>query len=157
TQTLFSASMISESLLLFGKDKPEEFWKRLRTLHDLNRAAIAEMRTLLVELRPDYLPKLDLPSQLEELARAIKGRKQIAVEVTIREGDPMPPEVHIAMYRIAQEALNNIVKHSQASEATILLDIQTDRVVLTITDNGVGFNPHQNLPKGMGMNNMRER
>jgi two-component system nitrate/nitrite sensor histidine kinase NarX len=156
TQTLFTASVISESLLRLGKDDPDVLMPHLEKLYMLNRGALAEMRNLLVELRPEYLLRLHLSTQLRQLADAVKGRKQIDVQVTIHEGKPIPSEAQVAMYRIAQEALNNVVKHSRASRVEVLLDNRADAVKLVIRDNGRGIKLKK-ADSGLGMETMRER
>src|SRR5205085_946636 len=140
TQTLFTSSVISEALLRVDKDKPEKIWSHLNTLHTLNRGAMAEMRTLLIELRPEYMLKLPLTTQLQQLIDAVKSRKQIDIQLTINEdkGKSIPTEVQIVFYRIMQEALNNIVKHSGASEVEVVFNNLPMQIVLSISDNGVG-------------------
>jgi PAS domain S-box-containing protein len=156
TQTLFTASLISESLLRMGKKKPERILPLLERLHMLNRGAIAEMRNLLTELRPDYLLKVPLSTQLYQLADAVKSRKKMDIQVIIRDDNPLPPEVQTAFYRIAQEALNNVVKHSHANKVEIGLHNQPYNVRLYLRDDGCGFDPTQNS-SGIGMGTMRER
>ncbi len=156
TQTLFTASLISESLLRLGKKKPEQIWQHLEKLHQLNRGALAEMRTLLVELRPDYLLKMHLSTQLHQLADAVKSRKDIDIVVTAKDDIAIPPETQIVLYRIAQEALNNVVKHSHASSIEIGLHNHNGKVILFIRDNGNGFDPQKDS-SGMGMDTMQER
>jgi PAS domain S-box-containing protein len=160
TQTLFTSSVISEALLRVDKDKPEKIWSHLNTLHTLNRGAMAEMRTLLIELRPEYMLKLPLTTQLQQLIDAVKSRKQIDIQLTINEdkGKSIPTDVQVVFYRIMQEALNNIVKHSGASEVEVVFNNLPMQIVLSISDNGVGFNVEASIDSlGMGMTNMRER
>jgi signal transduction histidine kinase len=68
----------------------------------------------------------------------------------------LPVDVHIAIYRVAQETLNNIIKHSQATQATISLRSHADQVELRISDNGRGFDPDQ-VSSGLGLSSMHER
>ena len=68
----------------------------------------------------------------------------------------MPPDVHVALYRLAQESVNNILKHSHAQEFAIALQYETDQVTLHIQDNGIGFDITQST-SGMGLSNLRER
>jgi two-component system nitrate/nitrite sensor histidine kinase NarX len=160
TQTLFTSSIISEALLRTDRSKLDLVWQHLDTLHMLNRSALAEMRTLLIELRPEYLLKLPLHAQLKQLIDAMKSRKQIDIHLTVNENtkEVIPTEVQIVLYRITQEALNNIVKHSNASMVEVVFNNEPDQVMLSITDNGVGFNMlGKNGTVSMGIANMQER
>ncbi len=74
------------------------------------------------------------------------------------EGDSsLDPNLQVALYRIAQEALNNIAKHARASQASVNLHCQPGRVALRISDDGCGFDPDDVLPDRLGMGTMRER
>ncbi len=160
TQTLFTSSVISEALLRADKSNPDKIWSHLNTLHVLNRGAMAEMRTLLIELRPEYLLKLPLTTQLQQLIDAVKSRKQIDIQFKVDEdnGTSIPTEAQIVFYRITQESLNNIVKHSSATKVDVLLNNLHDRVELIISDNGVGFDMEESSDSlGMGMANMQDR
>ena len=123
TQTLFSASLIAEVLPALWENDPAEGRELLGELRQLTRGALAEMRTLLLELRPSALIEADLSDLLRQLAESVSGRTGIPIAVSI-SGCPvpdLPDEVHVAFYRIAQETLNNIVKHAQAKQAEVHL------------------------------------
>jgi len=121
TQTLFSASLIAEILPALWESNPQEGRQFLQELRQLSRGALAEMRTLLLELRPAALVEADLDGLLRQLAEALTGREGIPVAVTMEGQVDLPAEVHVALYRIAQEALNNVVKHAQASQVEVSL------------------------------------
>jgi PAS domain S-box-containing protein len=159
TQTLFSTALIAEVLPEVWEVDPEEGRQRLAELRRLTRGALAEMRTLLVELRPGGLAELPLGDLLRQLGEATAGRSRLDVATHV-EGTPrsLPPDVHVALYRIAQEALNNVVKHARASEAWLSLAYLPDAVLLRISDNGCGFSAHLDaLPGHFGLGIMRER
>ena len=125
TQTLFSASLIAEVLPGLWENDPAEGRQLLGELRQLTRGALAEMRTLLLELRPAALVEANLGDLLRQLAESVSGRSGIPVAVSL-EGCPvpdLPAEVHVALYRIAQEALNNVVKHAQAHRVEIRLGL----------------------------------
>jgi PAS domain S-box-containing protein len=157
SQTLFSSTTIAEALPPLWERKPESAFKQLHQMVTLNRAAMAEMRSLLLELRPDSIIKTSMRQLLTQLIEAAKGRKRIDAQLDIQghEGE-LPPDVHIAFYRIAQESINNILKHSQATEFRVELRCLPEAWTLRITDNGRGFNPGQNAG-GIGLHSMRER
>jgi signal transduction histidine kinase len=113
SQTLFATTLIADSVPQLWQRNPPKAMDRLKELTVLNRAAMGEMRALLLELRPDTILKTDLPRLMIQLLEAARGRRQIEVEQIIR-GEPMiyPPDVHLTFYRIAQESISNIIKHS---------------------------------------------
>jgi signal transduction histidine kinase len=168
TQTLFSASLIAEALPTAFKSNPEEGLDLLSELRQLNRGALAEMRALLMELRPSALEEANLEDLLRQLGEAAAGREGIPVKVQTNGHCDLPPDVHIALYRITQEALNNALKHARAKQISIKLattfpvtnNFKTEirhGVQLTICDDGRGFDP-SNIPSDhLGLNIMRER
>ena len=169
TQTLFSASLAAEVLPRLWERDREAGLDCLSEVHQLTRGALAEMRTLLLELRPAALVETELKALLSQLAEAATSRARIPVTVQGVPHCSLPPEVQVALYRIAQEALNNVVKHAEAKHAEVNLQSaacsseegpsQTTMVELSVTDDGHGFDP-QNLPggsRGLGLSIMRER
>jgi PAS domain S-box-containing protein len=157
TQTLFSASVIADVLPRLWERRPEEGTRRLEELRQLTRGALAEMRTLLLELRPAALLEARLADVLRQLAEAFTGRARLPIDVQAEGDTTLPPDVQVGFYRIAQEALNNIVKHAAASQVVIELQTTPQRVRLCVYDNGRGFDPTQ-IPAGhLGLGIMRER
>lgn len=162
TQTLFSASVIADVLPRIWERNPVEGKKRLEELRQLSRGALAEMRTLLLELRPSALLEANLADLLRQLAASIASRARVDVGVHVEGQAELAPEVKVSLYRIAQEALNNVAKHSGASEAHVNLVVHPDagaapRVRLSVTDNGSGFDPSISRPTHIGLDIMRER
>ena len=157
TQTLFSASLIAEVLPRLWKHNPDEGGRRLEELRQLTRGALAEMRTLLLELRPTALVEAQLGDLLHQLAEAITGRARVPVAVKVEGECSLPPEAKVALYRIAQEALNNVAKHAGASQATVSLRCHPEGVKLLIEDDGRGFDPSRISPEHLGLGIMRER
>jgi len=157
SQTLFSASLIAEVLPRVWERNKEEGLKKLQEVRQLTRGALAEMRTLLFELRPAALVDADLNDLLRQLAESVTGRARVPVAVEIDGTADLPTDVKIALYRIAQEALNNIAKHSGASQARVALHRQPGQVTLLIADNGHGFDVSQIGSGSFGLGNMKER
>jgi len=157
TQTLFSASLIAEVLPRLWEHKPDEGMRRLEELRQLTRGALAEMRTLLLELRPAALIEAELGELFRHLTDAFTSRARVQVEYAIEGDMELPPDVKIALYRIAQEALNNIAKHAEATQAELKIHCQPDGLSMTIRDNGRGFNPAKVSPEHLGMGIMKER
>jgi signal transduction histidine kinase len=132
--------------------------ERLDELRRLTRGALAEMRALLVELRPHALietPFAQLLSQLA-LSMSVRGTVQIDVQAETDEG-PLPPEVQIGLYRITQEALNNVVKHAAATRAQVRFRRHAAGADLRIRDDGRGFDTRRATPGHLGLSIMRER
>jgi signal transduction histidine kinase len=160
TQTLFSASLVADVVPELWDVDPDEARRRLEQLRRLTRGALAEMRLLLVELRPHVLADLSLTDLLRQLADAAAGSTGADVDVRFEGPSPMrlPPDVHVALYRIAQEALNNISKHASASNVSLTLRHQPDcDIILEISDDGRGFDPAVVAPGHLGLGIMRER
>ena len=157
SQTLFSASMIAEALPRQWKRNPDKALEQLAELHHLTRGAMAEMRVLLLELRPTSLLEVDLPSLLRQLVEAIRSRKRMSLQLEIEGEFDLDPEIKLALYRITQEALNNIAKHAQATQASIQLSHNGQGIALVIRDNGIGFNLDDVQATSLGLDIMRER
>jgi two-component system nitrate/nitrite sensor histidine kinase NarX len=157
TQTLFSSSIIAEVLPRIWQRDPEEGHRRLQELRELTRGALAEMRTLLLELRPSALVEASLSDLLRQLAESITGRARVPVDLEVEGKCTLDADTKVALYRIAQEALNNIAKHASASAATIWLSCQPGRVELRVRDDGLGFHPAALPPNSLGLGIMRER
>jgi len=168
TQTLFSASLLAEALPMSWENDRKEGEKLLAELKQLNRGALAEMRTLLIELRPSALIEANFGDLLNQLAEAASGRDGLPVNVAVECDCNLPPDVHIALYRIAQEALNNVVKHARADRVEVhfscsqcdsgdLVASKPKEISLVVSDNGRGFDPQQIEHDHLGLKIMRER
>ena len=156
TQTLFSASLIAEVLPDLWEINPAEGEKRLEELRQLTRGALAEMRTLLVELRPNSLVQIPLPDLLHQLCEALIGRARLPIQFIADGQTKIPPDVQIAFYRITQEALNNIVKHAKATKVVVTMQMGAT-IRLLIVDDGSGFDPAAVSPDNLGLKIMCER
>jgi len=123
---------------------------------------LAEMRTLLIELRPSAVIETKLPELIRQLSEAVSGKTGVKVDITSHFSNILPEDVHISFYRIAQEALNNIVKHAHAKHVEIILESHTINedfisIGMEIRDDGLGFNPDEIEINHFGLNIMRER
>jgi PAS domain S-box-containing protein len=157
SQTLYSARMIADATpSIFDKDQALGK-QNLVMLSRMIRGALAEMRSLLLELRPEALQNLTLGKLLDSLAVAARARTRADIKLEVDEDCQLPEEKKIAFYRITREALNNVAKHAEASEVHIQLVCHQDEVVLKVADNGRGFNPANAQPEHMGVTIMRER
>jgi signal transduction histidine kinase/ligand-binding sensor domain-containing protein len=157
TQTLFSASLIADVLPRIWERSPEEGKRRLEELRQFNRGALAEMRSLLLELRPTALVEADIRELFRHLTDAFGGRSRIPIEYKIEGDCHLPPDVKVAFYRIAQESLNNVVKHARASRVSIDIHCLDDQIAMCVCDDGRGFDPDSVTAEHLGLKIMRER
>lgn len=175
TQTIFSASLIADVLPTIWKHNPNEAEVALDDLRKLTHGALAEMRTLLLELRPIGLGRVGLVDLLKQLSYGVSGRTRAQIKVQV-DGEPvLPTEVKLSFYRIAQEALNNVAKHSRADKVEIEIKSVpasisrkpkrtashqrtfSESVSLLIRDNGCGFDPKSVMGEHLGLGIMQER
>ncbi|MEW6504156.1 MAG: GAF domain-containing protein [Chloroflexota bacterium] len=157
TQTLFSTTLTAEVLPRIWEKNPQEGQKKLEELRELTRGALAEMRTLLVELRPAAMQEAELNDLIRHLGNAFIARARIPLSLSIEGNQPLPLDVKIAFYRVAQEALHNIAKHADAAQAWLNLTYTLDGLHLTIRDDGIGFDLNKLKPDHFGLGIMRER
>jgi len=160
SQTLFSVSLIAEVLPRIYARDPEQGAARLEELRQLTRGALAEMRTLLLELRPAALAEANLSDLLKQLGEAVTGRARIPVTLNIGAAPELPTDVRLAFYRITQEALSNVAKHSGATKATLRLEPLENRpggARLTVEDDGAGFDLAGAGGGRLGLGIMKER
>ena len=139
TQTLFSASIIADALPILVSTNSLKLLPYLDDLRNLTRGALAEMRSLLIELRPEALERTQLGVLLAQLCEVFTGQTQIEVQQTIARDIILRPAMKIIFYRIAQEGLHNIAKHAHAQHVSLILHDVDDIVEMRIKDDGKGF------------------
>lgn len=158
SQILFSSSLIAEGVLRIWEKDPEKALKNLKTIIDLNSSAFLEMRILLYELMPKKISQESLKDLIKRLVDASKGQSNIKIDITIEGDYDFNFKIKHQVYRIAQEAINNVLKHSKASKAKVDLKLYPGDLELTITDNGIGFDTKSRYnKKRFGLNLMRDR
>lgn len=157
TQTLFSASLIAEALPDIWQRSPAMAAQGVTDLRRLTAGALAEMRTLLLELRPTALTEKPLGQLLQLLCTAMSNRTAIAMKLEVDRDCILAGPVQVAFYRIAQEALNNVSKHAAAQQVVIRFDCAPDEATLRVTDDGQGFAVDDVRPDSLGFGIMRER
>ena len=157
TQTLFSASLIAEVLPDLWDMDVEEAKSSTEELRQLTRGALAEMRTLLLELRPATLTQSRLSDLIKQLCEAFIGRSRLPIILNMEGERNLPPEVQVAYYRIAQESLNNVFKYARATQVNVNLCLSPSGARFEVRDNGIGFDTSTTKPTSLGMRIMRER
>ncbi|MCX6023051.1 MAG: GAF domain-containing sensor histidine kinase, partial [Chloroflexi bacterium] len=123
----------------------------------LAEAGLAEMRALIFQLRPESLQSEGLAAGLAKAAASLRARHGIEVETDFGEEPDLPPAVKEALYRIAQEAMHNTVKHARAKKVAVTLRSDGTLATLEVRDDGVGFDPSGSFPGHLGLKSMRER
>jgi signal transduction histidine kinase len=157
TQTLFSANLIAEVVPKLWKKDPEAVMERLEDIRQLNSSALMEMRSLLYELKTTAFMDESIGELIQDLVKSVGVRTTIPIKLDINGEYKFPAKVELSFYRIAQEALNNIIKHSCADHARIVLKAVPGEIYMEITDNGKGFKSKKVTSTNLGLAIMKER
>jgi signal transduction histidine kinase len=165
SQALFSMTLETRAAQLAlqreGTDPSGDMSGRLARLQQLTENALAEMRALIFELRPEALREEGLAAAIRQHAQAVAARADLIIEVeTVDGGFALPPDIEEEIYRTAQEALTNVVKHADASHGRITLLAAPGAprcLLLEISDDGIGFDPARSRPGHLGLTTMRQR
>jgi signal transduction histidine kinase len=137
---------------------PEEAHEAGATLRELIVQTLQSVRRLAVELRPKALDDFGLVPALERLGEAFSEQTGIAVDVQPNLGSArLPPEIETALYRIVQEALTNVAKHSGASRVSVVVTRRDGLVTAVVEDDGKGFGAGGGEGEGLGLVGMKER
>jgi signal transduction histidine kinase len=157
TQTMYSVSIVAEALPRLLDRDLDEAKRRAIHLRQMTLGALAELRNLLFEFHPKALRDTRLSVLVRQLGDVLTGRTHIPVEITIAGDAQSPEDVKIAFYRIAQETFNNIAKHARANQVTVVLESVPNKFMLSIHDNGIGFDLETVNAEKFGLKIMRER
>ena len=157
TQTVFSMTLTTQSALLLLERDPSRVGAQLDQLTHLAQGALSEMQVLISELRPEKVTQGGLAPALRRHLAERNLRDSLSVSLEVEGNQPLQPAEEQGLFRIAQEALNNIVKHAQVSQARIRLHLE-EPLWIEIEDHGQGFD----LPKArdssrVGLVSMHER
>ena len=159
TQTLYSVTLYADAArMAFSAQKWEALERNLQEVRKMAREAMYDMRLLVFELHPFMLEEEGLASALRARLAAVEGRAGLKTEVLVTGERRLPIEIEEEIYHIAQENLNNVIKHARASEARIHITYSDDRVNLEMIDDGIGFDTQlANANGGMGLPGIHER
>jgi PAS domain S-box-containing protein len=157
TQALFSMSLVSRSVEMLLDRDPDAARTQLAQLRDLQREALAEMRALIFELRPGNLEEDGLTRALKTHTAALQGRIGLPVVVESELDERLPLQVEETLYRIAQEALHNVVKHAAAQQVRVEVGRVPGGVRLRVIDDGTGFDPGAVAAGHLGIAGMQAR
>ena len=159
TQSLYCLVLLTESWrrMLNGNGK-EKFEEYLGKIGEISQQALKEMRLLIIELRPPILEQEGLVGAIQKRLDSVEKRFGIEARVVMEDFIELPLPITEELYWIAQEALNNSLKHAEASRVIVRLYIERDTIVLEVVDNGKGFDPATIKHSGrFGLINMDER
>jgi PAS domain S-box-containing protein len=157
TQALFSMTLVTRAVEVLLDRDPAAARAQLDQLRELQREALAEMRALIFELRPGNLQQDGLTRALRTHTAAIQGRIGLPVVLESTLEERLPLAIEEVLYRIAQEALHNVIKHAAARQVRLHVGREPHGVRLRIEDDGKGFDPAR-VPDGhLGLAGMRAR
>jgi len=168
TQTLFAANMTARTIPSLMEKNLDEARAAIEDVIDLNQTALGELRMLMFELRPASIEKVTLVQLLQQLTQTIGSRLSAPVKLVFEPDEntltsktaKIPPDTKLALYRVAQEAMSNVTRHSNATAVTISLNRKegaNPMLLLAVEDDGAGFDVSQEHPGHFGLSNMRER
>jgi two-component system sensor histidine kinase UhpB len=152
-QTLTGVMLLVEGL---AAKIPEELREELDELRETARHGTEEVRRIARRLRPEALEDLGLQSALAALASSLAEQARLRVERRLESGLPLSQEQELVVYRIAQEALTNVIRHADATKVQLHLERVDERVILVVRDDGRGL-PPEALRSSQGIRGMRER
>jgi signal transduction histidine kinase/ligand-binding sensor domain-containing protein len=158
-QSMYGVTLLAEvASQLLSSGQADQVAGYLGELKDTARESLAEMRLLIYELRPPVLEEEGLASALQARLEAVESRAGLETEFNVAGQIRLRSEVEEALFRIAQEALNNMLKHAQAHHVAVSLGQDEHSVTLEIADDGTGFDPTRALRSGgLGLRGMEER
>ncbi len=157
SQALYGIALGTKAARAALKHAPKRAGDSLDYVLSSAEAGLAEMRALIFELRPESLQQEGLCAALEKQVAAVRARHRVRVKATLCEEPETGLETKEAIYRIAQEALHNTVKHAHATNVELSMQCSAEGIVLEVSDDGVGFDADGDFPGHLGLRSMRER
>ena len=159
TQALFSITLLAEAgQRLAGGGDLERVATYLGRLGEMSQQSLKEMRLLVYELRPLALQSERLVGALQQRLDAVEARAGVDARLLVEGSIEVPPAVEEDLYRIAEQALNNALKHAEATKTTVCIQASESRLSIEVRDNGRGFDPAAVKDQGgQGLTSMRER
>jgi signal transduction histidine kinase len=159
TQTIFSMTLTAEAARILLERDPSQAASHLALLQELAQSALSEMRALIQQLRPSPVAEGGLTGAVHKHLAALERREGLKVAFQIEGEAQLPRDQEEGLFRIVQEALNNVVKHAHTDQATVRLRLKEEQVSLLIEDKGSGFDASGSAPArgSFGLTSMRER
>jgi signal transduction histidine kinase len=157
SQALYAIGLDIATAQRIGGADPTRLDAILRDAQALAEAGLAEMRALLFELRPEFLSQEGLVAALQRQVAAVRARHQLSITVEATDEPEAVPAIKEVLYRVGQQALNNVAKHAGARAVVITLEASAGELVLRVRDDGRGFDAGKSFPGHLGLRSMRER
>lgn len=157
SQTLYGINLGARTALEALESDPQEAIAPMQYVVALTEESLAEMRMLIFELRPESLATDGIVAALNRQITVLRTRNKLLVEAELGEEPTLPLEHKYALYRIAQEALHNVVKHAAASMVTLRLLRRDSELILEVYDDGKGFDTAAPFPGHLGLQSIQER
>jgi signal transduction histidine kinase len=157
SQALYGIALGARTARTLLDRDPEKAAEPVDYVLSLAEAGLTEMRALIFELRPESLETEGLVAALEKQVAAARARYGLSVDADLCPEPEAPLDVKEAVYRVAQEALHNVVKHARARHVRLRLALERGSLRLEVQDDGAGFDPSGEFPGHMGLTSMRER
>lgn len=164
SQALFSMTLQTRAAeLSLRQDPPDQqlVARSLAEVHELTRGALAEMRALIFQLRPDALHEEGLVSAVRKHAAAVEAKTALRIVVDGTDEElALPEDVEAHLFRVVQEALHNVVKHAGARQAVVRIAVDGPgrrNLLVEVTDDGCGFDTDADHPGHLGLRSMSER
>lgn len=156
SQQLFASSMMLSALNQGNSDIPESIQHQLATIEMITNESQLEMRALLLHLRPVKLNEKSLKQGIEQLLKELSTKVTMTISYNI-EDVTLPISIEDNMFRVIQELLSNVLRHSKASELGVYLKKKNQQIQLRLVDDGVGFDIKNQKYGNYGLQNIRER
>ena len=158
-QALYGIAMAAQAARRTADGIPESdrLIEALDYIVDQSEAALVELRSLIFGLRPESVAEEGLVAGLRRLTAAVAARQKVQVEIVAETEPDIENSAKEALYRIAQESLQNVVKHASARAVRVHLVSEGDKVELVIDDDGIGFDADADHPGHLGISGMRQR
>jgi PAS domain S-box-containing protein len=157
TQNIFTASLLAEALPDIWEKDIEKGKVQLKKIREIIQESIFEVRLILFQLHSARFSEENLVVLLKKLTESLETRTKIPVSLISSKCYMFKPSINKAIYRIAQQSLNNIVKHAEAKNIYITLNCTNEEFTLNIKDDGIGFSMNQVSKQNMGIEIMKER
>jgi PAS domain S-box-containing protein len=159
TQSLYSLTLLAEaSRRLIKSGELERASEYITRLGETAQETLKEIRLLVYKLRPPALEREGLVGAIQQRLGAVERRAGVKAHLIASDTIQLSAPLEEGLYRIAQEALNNALKHAKASSVTVRIVTADEHIVLEVEDNGIGINPETvDCREGMGMASMQER
>jgi signal transduction histidine kinase len=159
SQTLFSMSLVADAAAALVEKDPVKAKTQLEGLRDMARAAVTEMRSLIFELRPADLDAEGLVATLRKHVDVLRSVHSVEIELEEDGYRSLPPNVEREIYRVAQEAVGNALKHANARRVDVRIGLANGTANLVVSDDGIGFDPEASETRStrLGLTSMEER